>query len=259
MGMFSAPDDYDRFMGRYAVPLARAFADAADITPGLRVLDVGCGPGALTAELVGRVGATRVAAVDPSAPAVDVCAERNPGVDVRVSGGEHLPFPDGTFDRTLAQLVVNFFSDPDAGVAEMRRVTRPGGLMGATTWDIRDGMTLLRTIWESASALDPAAAEFDERRQSRFCTPEDLGALWEGAGLQDVEVTTTTVATTYESMDDLWSTLEAGVGPAGGWVTSLSDDGRAALREEFRSRLGAGEGVPLELTARAWIAVGTVA
>ena len=118
---------YTRFMGRFSEPLAYEFAERSSIHPEQRVLDVGCGPGALTAELVRRVGPAQVAAIDPSASFVAAARERFPDVDVREGRAERLPFPDASFDVALAQLVVHFMTDPVAGLAEMRRVTRPGG------------------------------------------------------------------------------------------------------------------------------------
>ena len=130
-----AADDYGRFMGRFSEPLAMAFADRVEVRPGQRALDVGCGPGALTAELVRRIGAAQVTAVDPSAPFVTAVRARLPGVEVRSGVAEHLPFPDDSFDVALAQLVVHFMTDPIAGLAEMGRVTRPGGTVAACVWD----------------------------------------------------------------------------------------------------------------------------
>ncbi|NTW39189.1 MAG: methyltransferase domain-containing protein, partial [Cellulomonadaceae bacterium] len=130
-----AAELYDRFMGRFSRPLAPLLADFADVQPGHRALDVGSGPGALTGELVERLGPDAVTAIDPSAPFVAALAEHFPGVAVTRGGAEQLPYPDGSFDRTLAQLVVHFMADPVAGVKEMARVTRPGGVVAACVWD----------------------------------------------------------------------------------------------------------------------------
>src|SRR3954452_6746494 len=118
-------------MGRYSVLLSPQLADLAGVAAGQRVLDVGCGPGALTPELVARVGADAVAAIDPSEPFVEAARARHPGVDVRRGAAEALPFPDGEFDAAIAQLVVQFMRDPAAGVGEMARVTRAGGVVVA--------------------------------------------------------------------------------------------------------------------------------
>jgi SAM-dependent methyltransferase len=248
---------YDRFMGRYARELAPAFARLAGVTPGECVLDVGCGPGALTTALADVVGAGRVAAVDPSPPFAEACAARVPGADVRVASGEALPFGAATFDRTLAQLSINFMDDPAAGAREMVRVTRPAGTVAAAVWDYGGEMVLLRAFWDAATALDPAAAERDEGRSRDAWDAAALGALWAGAGLADVVVSPIVVSAAYADFGDLWAAFELGVGPAGAYVAARDDAARAALAAALRGRLdvGAGDG-PFTVRARAWAAVG---
>jgi SAM-dependent methyltransferase len=246
---------YDRLVGRYSGELARALVTAAGVRPGERALDVGCGPGALTAALVALLGSDHVAAVEPSPPFAAVCRRRHPGVQVQVAAAEALPFPDAAVDRALAQLVVNFMADPPAGVREMRRVTRPGGTVAAAVWDYAGEMTLLRRFWDAALALDPAAP--DEGRCMPFCTPDDLGDLWSATGLTGVEVVSVTVTARYDGFEDLWGPLETGVAPSGAYAASLPSPRRAALKAELRRRLEVGE-EPFALTARAWVVSGTV-
>jgi SAM-dependent methyltransferase len=256
--MFAVPADaYDRYVGRYSPALARELLGFAGVAAGDRALDVGCGPGALTGALVALLGPDHVAAVDPSAPFVEACRRRNPGVRVELAPAESLPFADGEFDHVLSQLVVNFMADAPAGLAEMRRVTRAGGVIAGCTWDYADGMTLIRSFFDAAIALDAAAIEHDEGMKMRYCRPDELGELWRAAGLRDVEVRPLTVRAAYESFDDLWSPLEYGVGPAGAYAMSLDLSRRSALRDELRRRLGVGD-APFELTARAWAARGLV-
>jgi SAM-dependent methyltransferase len=253
---FSVPAEaYDHWIGRYSPALARALIAAAGVRAGDRVLDVGCGPGGLTTELVGLVGAQRVAAVDSSPTFAAACAARLPGADVREASAEALPFADAGFDRVLAQLVINFLPDPEAGLREMLRVARPGATIAAATWDYAGEMVLLRAFWDAAAALDPAAAARDEGRTMKLGTPGELTALWDAGGLRDVAV----LSAGYADFDDLWAPLESGVGPAGAYAAALPDDRRAALRDEMRRRLGAEATTPLRLTARAWIVTGTTA
>lgn len=244
---------YDRFMGRYSTRLAAPFADAAGIEAGQTVLDVGCGPGALTAELVRRVGAANVAAVDPAPQFVDAVRERLPGVEAQVGRAEELPFPDGRFDASLAQLVLHFVSDADATAREMRRVVRPGGTVAGCVWDFGDGMVMLREFWGAATAIDSSAP--DEALTRPFGRDGEIGELFERAGLQDVATGALETDARYESFDEFWAPFLTNTGPAGAFIDSLDEDGRARLREDLRARLGSPEGA-FTLPARAWYATG---
>ena len=252
----TSAEAYDRHIGRYGPALARALIEATNVSAGQRALDVGCGPGALTAVLSEVLGADGVTAIDPSEPFVEACAQRLPGVDVRLATAEELPFPDDSFDVTLAQLAVNFMSDPPAGVREMRRVTRPSGAVAAAVWDYAGEMTLLRRFWDAAVSLDPGAAESDEGRSMPYCTPEELEGLWRDAGLNEPAVSALVVDAEYGAFDDLWQSLEHGSGPSTAYAASLPDEHRARLRGELRRRLGVGE-EPFRLSARAWRVIGT--
>src|SRR3954453_14329032 len=140
-------DKYDRWMGRYTRSLAPLLVEAADVKPGMKVVDVGCGPGGLTAELAELVGADHVAAIDPAEQFATACAERHPGADVRVGIAEELPWPEDSFDAALACLVIAFMQDPDAGVREMTRVTSPGGVVAACMWDIVGGGMMMLNMY----------------------------------------------------------------------------------------------------------------
>jgi SAM-dependent methyltransferase len=257
---FEKPADaYDRFIGRYGPALAEAAIARVGLADGSRVLDVGCGPGPLTFALADALGAERVAAVDPSEPFVRACSERVPGADVRVASADRLPFEDGAFDATLSQLVLNFLPDAEAGLREMSRVTRRGGVVAATVWDYAGEMRMLRAFWDAALEIDPeSAGPFDEGRRMAYCRPEELEQLWGEAGLTEVETDGVMVTASYEDFDDLWAPFMTGVGPAGAYASSLADESQRALREAYHRRLGSPEGA-FELTARAWIAQGKVA
>jgi len=254
----TAAEVYDRFIGRYGPGLARALIAAAHVRDGERALDVGCGPGALAAELAALLGAHSVAAVDPSEPFVAACRRRLPGAHVEVASAEDLPFDDARFDHTLAQLVVNFMSDAPTGVREMARVTRKGGHVSAAVWDYKGEMTLLRAFWDAARTTDHGAGGHDEGVTMRYCTPDALEQLWNETGLQHTAVSSAVVSASYVGFEDLWNPLETGVGPAGAYTTSLAPEPRAALKAELRRTLGVGDS-PFRLTARAWIVTGRVA
>jgi SAM-dependent methyltransferase len=249
-------DAYDRFVGRYGHSLASALLGFAGLEPGMRALDVGCGPGALSAALVDQLGAASVSAADPSTTFVDACRTRLPGVDVVEASAEALPFADGTFDATLSQLVVNFMSDPEAGVREMVRVTRPGGVVASCVWDYAGEMTLLRGFWDAAREIAPErAAASDEGVVMPWCREGELAELWRAAHFDSVRLGSLVASAKYADFEDLWSPLPTGVGPAGAFCSSLDEKRQAALRDALRGRLQTGDG-PFELTARAWAVAG---
>jgi SAM-dependent methyltransferase len=252
---FAVPaDSYEEYMGAWSRPLAESFVSDVGVRAGQHVLDVGCGTGALTAELVRRVASGSVAAVDPSPQFTAACAAANPTVDVRLAGAEQIPFADGSFDGSLSQLAVNFMADAATGIREMRRVTRAGGVVAACTWDYSDGMTMLRVFWDAAASLDPATPH--EGRTMPYCDPVSLERLWRDVGLEQVRTGQLTVSRTYDDFDHYWSTFELGVGPGGAYCNGLTSEQRSRLREECFRRLGEPSG-PLPLTARAWVVAGT--
>jgi SAM-dependent methyltransferase len=248
MGFDVVADAYMAFMGRYSEPLAGLFLEAAGIRAGQTALDVGCGPGALTARLAGLLGPDNVRAVDPSEAFVAAARERCPGVDVRRGVAEELPFDDGSVDVALAQLVVHFMADPVAGLREMTRVSR--GTVAATVWDYGGGTGPLSLFWAAVTDLDPGAAGEGERAGTR---EGHLAELFRAAGLSDVEAGVLTVAVPYETFDQWWHPYTLGVGPAGDYVAGLDDAHRAALQERCRERLPE---PPFEVRASAWLALG---
>jgi SAM-dependent methyltransferase len=245
-----AADRYDAYMGRWSRLLAPQLADLAGVEAPARVIDVGCGTGTLTAELVGRVGAARVAAVDPSAAFVAAMRERFPGVDVRQAGADDLPFDDDAFDASLAQLVVHFMPDPVAGLREMRRVTRPGGVVAACVWDFGSGRGPLDAFWDAAHELRP---DVEDEMGRPGTQPGQLASLFTAAGLREVRDPALEVVLPVPTFDAFWEPFLHGVGPTGTFIASLDEADRARLRELVRHRVGDG---PLELSGRAWAARG---
>ena len=243
---------YDRFMGRYSHLLAPQLADLAEVVAGQRVLDVGCGPGALTAELARRLGPAAVAAVDPSETFVAAVQERYPGVDARRCSAEQMPFDDGTFDAALAQLVVHFMADPVGGLREMARVTRTGGVVAACVWDHAGGGGPLAVFWHAAHDLDPGVVD---ESQLAGVHEGDLARLLDAAGLREVEATVLSVSVEHPSFEEWWEPFTLGVGPAGSFAAGLEPALQTELRERCRRLLPP---APFVVTARAWAARGRV-
>jgi SAM-dependent methyltransferase len=244
---FDVPADaYGRFMGRFSEPLAARFADSAGVRAGQRALDVGCGPGALTARLVDRLGAASVCAVDPSRAFVAAARERLPGVDVRHGTAEALPYGENDFDVVLAQLVVHFMRDPVLGMREMARVARSGATVGACVWDHAGGAGPLAVFWDAVRDSDPRHPGEADLPGTRVGHP---GALASAAGLLVVDQPSLTVDVTFATFEDWWEPFTYGVGPAGAYVAGLEGSGRDALRRACHARL---PDEPFTLSATAW-------
>lgn len=241
---------YGMYMGRYAEPLADAFVRLVGPRPGQQALDVGCGPGAMTDRLVQVLGAESVTAIDPSASFVDAVGERCPGVDVRRGVAQELPFADDAFDLAIAQLVVHFMPDPVAGLREMARVTRSGGVVAASVWDNGGGRGPLATFWRAARDVHtdvPDETGLPGTREGH------LAELFQAAGLQDIEASAVEVSSSYASFEEWWGPFSLGVGSAGDYVARLDPDARGALEDRCRELLPDG---PFDVKVAAWVALG---
>jgi SAM-dependent methyltransferase len=241
-------DEYDRFMGRYSLPLATGFVEFARIETADQVLDVGCGPGAVAAELIRRHNA--VWAVDPSERFVAAVRVRYPGVRVHRGEAEELPFEGHVFDAALAQLVIHFMADPLAGLREMARVTRRQGIVAACVWDHAGGRGPLGLFWDVARELDP---DVEDESQLAGVREGHLKELFQAAALREIEESVLSVDVEHPSFEDWWEPFLLGVGPAGSYVARLDSTRRARLRDLCRERLPT---EPFVVSARAWAARG---
>jgi SAM-dependent methyltransferase len=252
--LFANAAAYQAFMGRYSDRLAPEFAHAAGVAAGQRVVDVGCGAGALTTVLAGIVGGGNVSGVDPSEPFVGEARRRVPEADLRVGPAEALPFEDGSFAAALSQLVFHFVADPAKAAAEMRRVTRPGGRVCACVWDMTGGMTMISSYWDAAREAGTTGPDERERFGGQ---PGQLAGLWRETGLRDVVDESLTVSADYKDFGELWRSFLGAAGPVGAHAASLDEEQAAAVSDALHRRLGSPEG-PFSLEARAWYAAGTV-
>jgi SAM-dependent methyltransferase len=237
---------YREYMGRFSEPLAVEFVDLVDVRRGQRALDVGCGPGALTTELVRHLGADRICAIDPSQTFVEAVRRELPTVQVQRGQVEALPFEDAAFDLVLAQLVVHFMTDPVAGLAEMARVAAPGGLVGANVWDYGNQRGPLSPFWRVARALDPAA---DDESAWAGVAEGSLTDLFARAGMPGARSEVLSAQVTLADVEDYWRPLTYGVGPGGDYLAKLSEPQREALHEQCRLALPE---QPLTLEVHAW-------
>jgi len=254
--MFSDVEAYDRFMGRQSRILAPLFVEfVGGIRNGDRILDVGCGTGSLTFTIANAAQPSKIVGIDPSVPFIEYARSTNgdPRVTFDVGDAQQLPYPDAFFDKSLSLLVIGFVPDPPRAVAEMHRVTRPGGMVALCHWDTTGGMELFSIFWKTAAALDPSA---ENPRISNFRTKQGaIPALLVASGLREVEETALTIQLNYGSFDDLWSPSLRGVGPQGAYIAKLSPEHKQAFRDRFRQEVlkGRPDG-PFTLQALAWAA-----
>lgn len=248
-------------MGRWSRPVAREFLDWLAAAPGAAWLDVGCGSGALTRTILELASPSAVLGVDPAAGFLSAARDQTRDSRARFARGDAcaLPCAAASFDVVVAGLALNFVGDPRKGLAEMLRTARPGGVVAAYVWDYADGMQMLRRFWDAASFLDPAAVDLDEGRRFPLCQPERLSALFRSAGLTAVVVRALEVPTLFRDFNDYWAPFLGGQGPAPGYVASLTEDRRSALKDRLAAMLPVAADGAISLTGRAWAVRGMVA
>jgi SAM-dependent methyltransferase len=252
-------DAYEAYVGRWSRRVAAEFVDWLDVPPQRGWLDVGCGTGALTATVLAQADPSAIVGIDPSEGFLVTARARirDGRATFRIGDAQSLPVADRQLDAVVSALVLNFVPDPRRAVAEFARVTKERGVVAAYVWDYTEGMAMIRCFWDAATELRPAAAEQDEGRRFELCRPQTLHELWAQAGLSDVEVHAIDVPTTFADFDDYWDPFLGGQGPAPGYLMSLDEDDRQALRDLLRARLPVDADGRIRLIARAWAVRGT--
>lgn len=258
--MFAVSTGYEHFMGRWSRLLAPAYVAFAGVKNGDRVLDVGTGTGSLAAAVEASMPASEIVGIDPSEGFIAYAQKnaKSARLHFEVGDAQALKFKDGSFDNTLALLVMNFIPDHNKAIAEMRRVTRAHGIVSACVWDYGAGMQMLRFFWDEAVALDPSIEPRDERHM-KLSQHGALAELWRSAGLINIKEEPLSIDQVYSSFNDYWEPFTKGAGPGGAYVVSLPEDRRQQLQARIRKRLlGDRQDGPFTLSARAWCARGEV-
>lgn len=237
-------DGYELLMGRWSRRLAMPFLDFVGTANSERILDVGCGTGHLSFALADRSDVTEVRGVDLAAVYVEHARQHNrdPRIVFEVADACALAFADRSFDRVLSLLVLHFVPQPERAIAEMRRVAKPGAVVGAAVWDARGGFVANRMFFDTAAALDPNANERRARSYTRPMTrPGELAAAWTAAGFTDVTETTLGIRMEYANFADYWAPYAGKDGPGAEYVTTLGEAERSRLKETVRAAYLDGE------------------
>jgi ubiquinone/menaquinone biosynthesis C-methylase UbiE len=239
--MFNARNagNYEKLMGRWSQRLAPLFIEHAGIADGENVLEVGCGTGSLTFTLPQAANLAGLTAVDHSEIYLAAAQAKNHDSRLRFEHGDGcaLRFPDGSFDRTLSMLVLpSVLPQPEQMVAEMRRVTRPGGVVAAAFWDSPGGSPRQRMLWDTAAALDEAAAAARDRTMSRpIYAPGALPRIWAEAGLAEVDQQSLMIRMDFANFADYWEPFASGEGALGAYVATLDAARLDHLEQRLRS------------------------
>jgi ubiquinone/menaquinone biosynthesis C-methylase UbiE len=239
--MFNARDagNYEKLMGRWSRRLAPLFIDHAGIADGENVLEIGCGTGSLTFALPQRAALAGLTAIDHSEIYLAATQAKNHDPHIRLEQGDGcaLRFPDAGFDRSLSMLVLpSVLPQPELMVAEMRRVTRPGGVVAAAFWDSPGGSPSQRMLWDTAAALDDAAAQARDHTMGRpIYAPGALARMWAEAGLVEIDQRSLMIRMDFTDFTDYWSPFASGEGALGAYVASLDDARRNRLEHHLLS------------------------
>ena len=257
-GIWANGAAYEPYVGRWSRLVAREFLGWLNVPAKSRWLDVGCGTGALSQTILDFAAPGSVKGIDRSDGFVAFARQRlqDERAQFETGDAQALPVETGAYDAVVSGLMLNFVPEPGRAVAEMVRAARPAGVVAVYVWDYAGKMQMMRHFWDAAAAFDPAAGDLDEGRRFSICQPGPLEELFRGVGLRQVEIRPIEIATAFQDFDDYWKPFLGGQGPAPGYVQSLSDERRAALRDHIRAGLPFAPDGSIPLVARAWAARG---
>lgn len=260
MSTYKADDalGYQQSMGRWSSRLAPLFIQFAGIQDATRILDVGCGTGSLTFAIADKLPRASIVGMDYSPAFIDFARSKSNASRFQFEQGDAaaLRYADATFDAAVSLLVLNFVPAAERAAREMRRVTKPGGLVAAAVWDFKGGLTFIRVLADTAAVLDATGETF---RAKQFSAPGEFAATWSAMGLKDVVQTSLTIRMDFASFADYWTPWLNGQGTVGAYVTGLDQERRTRLEDHMRRAYlaGAPDG-PRSFAATAWAVRGIV-
>lgn len=200
---FSDGASYDAMMGAWSRSVGEIFLDWLRPPGGADWIDVGCGSGAFSSLVVERQTPRSILGIDPSEAQIDFARQRGLGPLVRFERGDamQLPLADRSVDVAVAALVVHFMPEPATGVAEMARVTRPGGLVAAYAWDLAGGGFPYQAAHE---AMRDFGLRAPDPPHPEAANADELLRLWTGTGLAGVAQRQIHVTRRFIDFDDYW-------------------------------------------------------
>ncbi len=237
--MFSDGKVYERMMGRWSKLAGRIFLDWLDPPQNLRWIEVGCGNGAFTDELIARCAPAAVSAIDPSEGQL-AFARTRPGASLaqfQIGDAQALPFADRSFDAAVMALVITFVPDAAKAVSEMARVVRPGGLVATYMWDTMAGGVPLAPLEVALKSLGKAPPSRVNPAASRR---ETMQAFWQAAGLQTIETRQIRIPVLYSSFDDFCESNLVPIGPSGQLISAMPPNELQELKARLREQLPIG-------------------
>jgi len=233
--MFNDGQAYEKLMGRWSRMVGDQFIRWIDVPAGKNWVDVGCGTGAFTEEIIAKCQPASVAGVDPS-PAQIEFAKARPKLSaakLQVGDSQSLPYKDTTFDVGVMALVIAFIPDTTKAVGELARVVKPDGYVATYMWEFPDGVPLT-PIARAAATLGYAYPQLPNIEAS---TIPALEKLWRNAGLTQVETTTFHMEVSYENFEDFWQISTMPLNPLGKMIQGLPAESKLDLKEETRKQL----------------------
>jgi SAM-dependent methyltransferase len=233
--MFSDGKTYERMMGRWSKRVGVQFLDWLAAPKGLNWLEVGCGNGAFTEELIAHCAPSAVSAIDPSEGQLAFARTRPAAklAQFRLGDAQALPFPDRSFDTAAMALVITFIADPAKAVAEMARVVRPGGPVATYMWDVAGGGLPLAPVGRALKAMGKDYSRISDAAARR----DTMQALWQGVGLREVETSVIRITVDFASFDDFCGSNLVPIGPAGQVIAKMSPAELEELKAHLRKLL----------------------
>ena len=251
-GKYANADGYDAYMGGWSAKLAPLLLIFSAVRDGGTIVDLGCGTANLLVAAAGAFPDSKLIGVDPAA-ALLAKARKRPELSraTLLEGGvENIPLEDRSADYTLSLLVLQEFVDRPSALKEMRRITRPGGIVAACQWDFAR-MPVIDALVAAIDSVRPSAARSITANSPRaFADEDELQSCWKDAGLVDVETDRIVVERVFETFEHLWRPLLAGATPSTLTLAALSSPEQLEVRSQMEAILRYA-GQPLKVTAEA--------